>query len=69
VEKSYRGREGANECFAILRRAKYLRKKRKKIEYVRTAFYRDPFKLVRGLFNQKNGGQLKATVRGGVSKK
>jgi len=46
---------------AILIRAEYLRKKRKKIEYVRTAFYRDPFKLVRGLFNQKKGGQLKAT--------
>jgi len=40
---------------AILRRAEYLRKKRKKIEYVRTAFYRDPFKFVKGLFNQEKG--------------
>ena len=46
---------------AILRRAEYLRKKRKKIEYVRTAFYRVPFKFVKGLFNQEKGGQLKAT--------
>ena len=49
---------------AILRRAEYLRKKRKKIDYVRTAFYRDPFKFVKGLFNQEKGGQLKATKNG-----
>ena len=65
MEKSYRGREGRNKCFAgrsrltILRRAEYI--KRKKIEYVRTAFYRDLFKFVKGLFNQEKGGQLKAT--------
>ena len=35
----------------ILRRAEYLRKKRTKKEYVRTVFYRDPFKFVKGLFN------------------
>ena len=45
----------------MLRRAEYLRKKRKKIEYVRTAFYREPFKFAKGLFNQEKGGQLKAT--------
>ncbi|ONI45671.1 hypothetical protein AN642_00195 [Epulopiscium sp. SCG-B10WGA-EpuloA2] len=44
-----------------LRRAEYLRKRRKKKEYVRTAFYRDPFKFVKGLFSQEKGGQLKAT--------
>ena len=31
------------------------------MEYERTAFYRDPFKFVKGLFNQEKGGQLKAT--------
>ena len=46
---------------AILRGAEYLRKKRKKKEYVQTDFYRDPFKFVMGLFNQEKGGQLKAT--------
>ena len=46
---------------AILRRAEHLRKKRKKMEDVRTAFYRDPFKFVKGLFNQEKGGQLKET--------
>ena len=42
----------------ILRRAEYLRKKRKKKEYVRTAFYRALFRFVKGLFNQEKGGQL-----------
>ena len=43
---------------AILRRAEYLRKKKNKKELVRTAFYRDPFKFVKGLFNQENQGQM-----------
>ncbi len=47
---------------AVLRRVEYVRKKRKKKEYVRTAFYRDPFKFIKGLFDQKKGGQLKATT-------
>ena len=46
---------------AILRRAEYIRKKRRKKEYVRTAFYSDPFEFVKGLFNQEKRGQLKAT--------
>ena len=46
---------------AILRRDEYLRKKRKKKGYVRTAFYRYLFKFVKVLFNQEKGGQLKAT--------
>jgi len=43
---------------AILRRAAYLRKKRKKREYVRTAFYRDPFKL-KGCLTRKREDSLK----------
>ena len=53
--------EESRSGLAILRRAEYLRKKRQKKEYVRTAFYRDPFKFVKGLLNQEKGGQLKAT--------
>ena len=55
MQEELRGR------LAVLRRAEYLRKKRKRKEYARTAFYRDPFKFVKGLFNQEKGGQLKAT--------
>ena len=32
-----------------------------KINLTLTVFYRDPFKFVKGLFNQEKGGQLKAT--------
>ncbi|XP_049449241.1 uncharacterized protein LOC125899203 [Epinephelus fuscoguttatus] len=45
---------------AVLRRAEHLRKKRRKKEYARTGYFRDPFKFVKGLFSQEKGGQLKA---------
>lgn len=38
---------------AVLRRAEQLRRKRKKKEQVRTAFYRDPFNFVKGMFSQE----------------
>ena len=42
----------------ILRRAEHLEKKK---EEERTAFYRDPFKFVQGLFSQEKGGHLKSS--------
>ena len=44
----------------VLRRAEHLREKRKKKERARSAFFRNPFNFVKGLFNQEKGGQLKA---------
>ena len=46
---------------ATLRRAENLRRKRKEKERVRTLFYKDPFKFVKGLFNQEKGGILRTS--------
>lgn len=45
---------------AALRRADHLRKKKRKKEYVRTAFFRNPLRFLKGLFNQEKRGQLRA---------
>lgn len=45
---------------AALRRADTLRKWKRKKEYVRTAFFRNPLGFVKGLFNHEKGGQLRA---------
>ena len=55
LQEELRGR------LAVLRRAEHLRKKRRKKERTRTAFYRDPFKFLKGLFSQEKGGQLRAS--------
>lgn len=44
---------------ATLRRAECLRKQHKKKERMRTAFYRDPYKFVKGLFVKEKTGTLK----------
>lgn len=47
---------------AALGRADHLRKKKREKEYVRTAFFRNPLRFLKGLFNQEKGGKLR-TVR------
>ena len=42
-----------------VRLATHLRRRRKKKEQARAAFYKDPFKLVKSLFTQEKMGSLR----------
>ena len=48
---------------ATLRRAECLRKRHKKRERTRTAFYRDPYKFAKDLFVKEKTGTLKVPIR------
>ena len=46
-----------------LRRAENLRTRHKRKERVRTSFYKDPFRFVKGLFTKEKSGSLKVPNR------
>lgn len=44
-----------------LRRAEYLRRRRRKKEQARTCFFRDPFRFLKNLFSKEKNGELSSS--------